>query len=155
MTNHTIHQKPIKGTVHIAKLTVTIHLQHDDDGILDYMTYPDAKWTGKPEEEFVFWGNPDFHPASNRHPFGVAEYTVRYQSEDDMLADAEERKLFLEGVPDGFADDWVLASPLSVVSSGRAKAIEWAMNEDAQNDDEPYPLPVDGGTYTMSLTPVK
>lgn len=155
MTNYTIHQKPIKGTVHIAKLTVTIHLQHDDDGILDYMTYPDAKWTGKPEEEFVFWGNPDFHPASNRHPFGVAEYTVRYQSEDDMLADAEERKLFLEGVPDGFADDWVLASPLSVVSSGRAKAIEWAMNEDAQNDDEPYPLPVDGGTYTMSLTPVK
>jgi hypothetical protein len=155
MTNYTIHQKPIKNTVHIAKLAVTIHLQHDDDEILDYMTYPDAKWTGKPEEEFVFWGNPDFHPASNRHPFGVAEYTVRYQSEDDMLADAEERKLFLEGVPDGFADDWVLASPLSVVSSGRAKAIEWGMNEDAQNDDEPYPLPDDGGTYTMSLTPVK
>ena len=155
MTDYRVHMKPIAGNTHIARLAVTIHLQHDDDAIMDYLTYPDAKWTGKYEESFVFWGNPDFHPDSNRHPFGVAEYTVTYESKADMEADAEQRKWFMEGLPDGFVDGWQLASPLDIVCTGKAKRIEWAMNEDAQNDDEPYPVPEHLGTFKMHLERVE
>lgn len=151
MTSYRNHMKPIAGAEYVARLTVTIHGEHDDDSIMDYLLYPEASWTGKPVERFTYRHNPEFHPELwNKFPEAFAEYTLRYESKADMEADAEERKLFAEGVPDGFAE-WETFSAMDVVSSGRAKAIEWAMNEDAQNDDEPYPLPEDNGTFKMTL----
>jgi len=137
--------KPIKDSVFIAKLAVTIHPQHDDDEIMDYLLYPNVKWSGRYDEEFVYWTNPEFQPGSNRHPEGVAEYTVRYHRREDMEADAETRKWFIEGMPDGLAE-WRTASVMEVTSHGKAQLLdEQAMQY--HDDNVPYPVPESDGLW--------
>ena len=119
--------KPIKDHKWIAKLRVEIHAQHDDDEILDYLMYPNINWCsdhGYPDEEFIYWRNPEWTPENpNRFPEGVAEYTVRYSSKEAMDADVEARKWFLEGLPDGFAE-WHTASAFQLTSSGMADLLQ-------------------------------
>ena len=107
---------------YIARLTVPILMCHDDDEILDYLNYPNVTWSGRYEEQFTLWMDPDMdptpEPGADNTPFGIAEYTVVYASHEDLEADAETRKQFLEGLPDstGF---WREAGVAEVISAGK------------------------------------
>ena len=134
MTNNTM--RPNTGVVFIAKLTAVVdQSRHNTDDLLDFLTYPDVTWTGRYDEEFVLWGNPNFHPAGDEY-FGVAEYTVRYASEADMLADAATRTTWLTKAPDAVFE-WKTASVMEPTSKGKSDLFK--EQADAYNDDNIAP----------------
>jgi len=117
-------RQPVHGKQWIARLSVDIHMQHDDDEILDYLTYPDVTWTGMPNETFTYWQNPEWTPDNpNRMPEGTAEYTIRYTDKSALEADEETRKWFLEGLPDGFAE-WKIGGVSELTSTGAATLLQ-------------------------------
>ncbi len=127
---------PIRDNVFIARLTAVVDpSRHNTDDLLDFLTYPDVTWSGRYGEEFVLWGNPNFHPAGDEY-FGVAEYTVRYASEADMLADAATRTTWLTKAPDAVFE-WKTASVMEPTSKGKSDLFK--EQADAYHDDNIAP----------------